>query len=290
MKKVFVEQNTPEWHALRRTKIGASMSSAILGKHPFKTKKDVYEEMVLGKVPYVNEAMKRGTDLEPVARDWYNRTTFGAFLPSVIVNDEYPFMLASLDGIDEHLSSILEIKVPGEKTYNDCLKNKFPKYWEYQIQHQLLLADMEEAILLVWRNDIENIVKTFRRNPNLMEEIVDGCRKFYYENLLQFKVPDFDKKSYECTEDQELNDLLRQYEEAVFSRKEYEEVEETLKTNIILKCKGESKRTHSAIIERIEVKGRVEYDNIPEIKELDLEPYRKPATIRWKIRKVKDEA
>lgn len=34
------------------------------------------------------------------------------------------------------------------------------------------------------------------------------------------------------------------------------------------------------------IKGRVEYEKIPEITSLDLEKYRKPATLAWKIERV----
>jgi putative phage-type endonuclease len=117
------EQGSPAWHELRRTKIGASASPALLGLSPYKTGADVFREMVLGEVGYINKAMVHGSNTEQEARDYFNKINPNlAFRPAVVVSEEYDIMMCSLDGINETNTTILEIKVPGEKVYDLCLQ------------------------------------------------------------------------------------------------------------------------------------------------------------------------
>src|ERR1700752_2200587 len=108
-----VEQGTQERLELRKTKITATDAIVIMGASNWKTKVHLYHEKLSNDPPMPsNERMKRGIDLEPVARDLFTIQT-GIFMePKVIVKD---WTMASLDGISELGQCILEIKCPGEK-------------------------------------------------------------------------------------------------------------------------------------------------------------------------------
>jgi len=195
MKFVDVEQGSFEWHALRRTKIGASSSPSLLNLSPYKTPVDVYNEMVFGEKGYVNAAMQNGTDKEGEARDYFNSIipTPGEqykFSPAVVVSEEYDFLMASLDGINASHNVILEIKVPGQKVYEQCFLDNVPIHWEYQIQHQLAVTGLDLAILFVYRSPTDNVIVRYPRDEKKIAEIVAACQKFEEENLSTFTCPD----------------------------------------------------------------------------------------------------
>lgn len=81
-----VEQRTTEWHELRRgiptaSKFSIIMASGVDGEDS-KTREKLMNVMageILTEEPaesFVNDAMARGVEMEPEARDYYKRTTF----------------------------------------------------------------------------------------------------------------------------------------------------------------------------------------------------------------------
>ena len=154
MKYIDVEQGSPEWHELRRTKIGASNSPAILGISPYKTKNDVFNEMAFGEKPFINKAMSRGSLLEEEARTYLNNLNpfhieDNIFTPAVIVHDTMEFIMASLDGINKSETMILEIKCPGEKVYEQCALGKIPKHCVFTLcNSSSLLAERTSFVVV----------------------------------------------------------------------------------------------------------------------------------------------
>lgn len=280
MKQVFIEQGTPEWLELRRTKIGASVSPALLGKNPYMSAKNVYDQIVLGTVAYVNDAMRHGTEEEPIARDYYNRLGLTAFMPAVCVNDNYPYMMASLDGYDDDSNEILEIKCPGDKMFNDCMDGKIPEYWKYQIQHQLLISEAEFATLLIWKNENEYKSFTFYPIPKMMEEVRGACSMFYAEHLLEFKPPE-DK--YEERADSEWFRASNRWKMAKSNLKAAELAEKEANQVLISLANGKAAKGAGVRVERNEIRGLIDYNLVEEIKGIDMDQYRKPSTIRWRI-------
>ena len=67
MRLLNVVQNTPEWYALRRTKIGASDCSGILSKNPYTTPLRIWRQKIFDDKEEVNGDMQRGIDLEEKA-------------------------------------------------------------------------------------------------------------------------------------------------------------------------------------------------------------------------------
>lgn len=81
-------QGTPEWLDWRRDKIGGSDVAAILGWSPYSTARDVWASKLHGTEATHNDAMSRGTYLEPSILAWYADT----------VGPIYPGVLAVRDG------------------------------------------------------------------------------------------------------------------------------------------------------------------------------------------------
>ncbi len=284
---VDVEQGSEDWHALRRTKIGASNSPALLGIHPYKTSSDVYDEMMSGKKTFVNSAMRVGTEKEPVARDQFNEDNKLDFKPAVVLNKLYPYMMASLDGISTATRLILEIKCPGEKVFDSIIPPKVPAHWEYQIQHQLAMTGYDKAVLFVFMDDLTFKEMWVFRDEDKIKEIANACNRFMNENILEYKRPE-ELESYEERNDDEWAKEVGYYLSIKNQIAALTEIEKMKRESIIELCNGRPSKGSGIRVERSVVKGTVDYSLVEELKEVNLDQYRRPSREQWRICEVKD--
>lgn len=144
MKVLNLTQNTPEWVAHRQNCIGASECAAILGVSKFSTPYQLFLEKK-GLVPGFtgNAATQAGSEAESKARAMYEMSygDFETFTPICIQHDQYDFMMASLDGYNENLKRILEIKYPSEESHNMALSGEVPHHYWVQMQYQLAICN-----------------------------------------------------------------------------------------------------------------------------------------------------
>jgi len=82
MKRIELEQGTQEWLAWRRGKRMASETSSIMGINPFSSAGQVRKDKQgLGEA-FVTDAMQRGHDEEPKAREAYEQATGLLYQPT----------------------------------------------------------------------------------------------------------------------------------------------------------------------------------------------------------------
>ena len=111
-KIVELKQGTPEWHAWRHKGIGASDASVAISKRG-RSGARLLEEKRASEPPedsYTNEAMDLGTELEPEARRRYNEKYGTKVRPVCVQSTQYPWLRASLDGLSDDGSLVVEIK------------------------------------------------------------------------------------------------------------------------------------------------------------------------------------
>lgn len=144
MKRLDLVQNSPEWIAYRKNCIGASDSAALLGLSKFSTPYQLFLEKK-GLIPGFqgNAATQAGHNAEDKARAVYEmfHGDFETFPPMCVVHSEHEFMMASLDGYNDNLKRILEIKYPSEGSHQTALEGKVPEQYWVQMQHQLAVCD-----------------------------------------------------------------------------------------------------------------------------------------------------
>src|SRR5580765_1008443 len=122
-------QGSEEWLQFRRNKIGASMAAAILGIDPWTTRLQLWEEIVYLQRKPVTAAMQRGKDLEGKAREWLSNLMGTKYEAAVLSSNEYPGIIASLDGFCELPDgnvAIAEIKVPNKDKHQGAIDGKIP--------------------------------------------------------------------------------------------------------------------------------------------------------------------
>jgi putative phage-type endonuclease len=135
-----IQQNTDEWLAWRKGKIGASDAAAILGKCKYNTAYGLWL-VKTGRAEGFqgNAASERGHEMEAKARASYEILNGFVEMPSACVqHDSHENISASLDGLSEDGKTILEIKYPSQASHEMALRGEVPEHYYIQCQHQLM--------------------------------------------------------------------------------------------------------------------------------------------------------
>lgn len=207
MKTVDLKQNTPEWLEWRNGKpedkefrLGASDAGVIMGVNPYESVTGLFLRK-LGELPPVeeNDAMRRGSRLEPFARHAY-AVSHGEFMPPLcVVHDDHEWMSASLDGISDCGTVLLEIKCPGRRTREDAKKGKIPAYYYSQLQHQAAVTGATRLLYYSWTDDAdeEPVLMEIPRSDEYIERLIRREKLFVeclkvgkLDNVVPFQVPD----------------------------------------------------------------------------------------------------
>src|SRR5947207_6179700 len=127
MKIINHVQGSDEWLLWRQDRITATAAGVIMGLNPWKTLNDLFDEMLGIKPPEpLNDKMRRGQELEPVARDLFIKETGISVTPICCEHDTEWWMAASLDGISQDHTIVCEIKCPRLKTHQEAIDGKIP--------------------------------------------------------------------------------------------------------------------------------------------------------------------
>ena len=179
--KFNIEQNTPEWHEWRAKGLGASSAATILGENPWRTRAEFLEELLHPKPFEINEAMELGHDLEPIARKYYQRKRGLEVNPICLQSVNWPWLLASLDGMTEDGSNAVEIK-SGVAAYEETAKEmKVPSYYRAQVQQQLAVTGLKQMDFWAFWPGRSSIGLTVKRNDAYIERIVNETKQFWDE-------------------------------------------------------------------------------------------------------------
>lgn len=284
-----VEQNTPEWLALRKEFIGASDAPIILGESPFKTAVQLWEEKLgIRDQTAPTGPMKRGHDLEPLARHNFERSTGINVKPLVIKSKKYPWMIASLDGISDDLKHIVEIKCPGKMDHQTAVEGFIPKKYQAQLCHQMLCAGLEKAFYYSF-DGIDGVLIETTLDEMYAYDIIKAEKEFY-EKMNSFLPPDDKDVKYVQRATDEWMELSQELRKEVMERKKAEEVyklrrekEEELKKKLIELANQENSEGNGLRLTKIIKKGRIEYEKIPELQTIDLERFRKPNEVTFRF-------
>lgn len=171
-----IEQNSPEWYEVRRGKFTCStLSDLFMDK---KTKgyneainKVVFERLT-GEIPegYINDYMRRGSELEPFARQRYELETFN-YVQQVGFIEYSEWFGYSPDGLIGD-DGLIEIKCPKFSTLIDfALTKKIPREYMYQMQGGLFASEREWCDFVMFHPRMDLQVVRVARNENLIKEI-----------------------------------------------------------------------------------------------------------------------
>lgn len=186
LERRHIQHNSNEWLAFRQVGIGGSDAAAILGKSPFKTNMEIWEEKV-GK--------RKAEDISEKSQVIYGKSAEDLLVKMFEI--DYPtykvkidkttvyqrgFMFASLDAELQDTKTgelgFLEIKTNEVYSGLDLQKwdKKVPEYYYIQVLHYFIVTGFSFAVLKA------QIKKT---GTNGEIELITRHYKFYRKDLLE---------------------------------------------------------------------------------------------------------
>lgn len=186
------KQNSKDWYAWRDTGIGASEIAVIMGVSPYGTRFELWAQKLklLAKPefnPFAAAAMKRGHDLEPVARERFEKLQGKEYPALNCEHQEFNFIRASLDGYNAEENAVLEIKCPGKVDHAAAKKGFVPEKYEIQVQAQLAISGAAFGYYVSFDGKDDLVVIRVEPNPAMQASIIQAVREFW--DLIQTKTP-----------------------------------------------------------------------------------------------------
>lgn len=174
-------QGSDSWLAARSRRLGGSDIASVLRLSPYKTRLALWEEKVglvtpksISHLPHV----KRGIDAEPIARSLLERRHQVSYDCPVLVDPEFPWMVASLDGVcDDHT---LEIKTMGLEKHLDVRDGIVPDYYECQVQWGLMISGMARGLFASYRPEDGSLYEVWiERDDERIKEMREKAIEFW---------------------------------------------------------------------------------------------------------------
>ncbi|MCE5227117.1 MAG: YqaJ viral recombinase family protein [Porphyromonadaceae bacterium] len=174
-----VEQNSPEWFALRLGNPGASnIDKIITPKGDVSKSRDDYMmtlagELVCGKQEesYKSIAMMNGNEREESARQLFE-LAYGVEVKKVglVYKDEKKLFHCSPDGL--FLDSGLEIKCPMMKTHvRYLLENKLPSDYFGQVQMSMYVCESDDWYFMSYYEGLPPLILNVKRDEKYIEKL-----------------------------------------------------------------------------------------------------------------------
>jgi putative phage-type endonuclease len=274
-------QNSESWLELRRSHITASEISCLFDANEYMSK---YELYLLKKGLYENKPnanTKFGSDNEGSLIAHLEKEHGLFFLPSVYTSDRFPFLLASLDGIDVEETVIAEVKVVSMEKFHAAKRGEICKAHMLQVQCQMLCVPTVEHVLYHCYNPAARSYVTIVVYPdNEMQGAIVG-KAMEFLDMLENNRPPLMLET-DIPYESSISELEDLYELALANKKKAEDELEKVKDLIISRANGKEctgSKYHVVKSQRT----TFEYKKAVEDAHLDLSSYEKIST-SWIIK------
>jgi putative phage-type endonuclease len=266
----------------RKNYIGASDAPVIMGVSPWRTPYQLWEDK-LDLAPEQEDtfALRRGRELEPVAREAYSVYTGHIVEPKQVFHPEIPYMMANMDGITDDHSIAVEIKCPGEADHQTAKQGIVPEKYRPQLQHQLAVIGINQIHYFSYRDGDTALVEV-ERDEGYIKRLLLEEKKFWscVENL---SAPSLTDRDYAERNDSAWANAASEWT-LVSKQLEELKLKEKLHRETLIQLAGEHNCIGNKVkLQKILRKGTVDYKAVPELKDVDVEKYRKQPTESWRI-------
>ena len=286
-----MEQNTKEWLEWRNKGIGASDAPIIMGVSPWKTPYKLWLEKTTGQSEFSgNVATERGHALEDQARRCAEKQLSRLFLPRCSEHQKYPWMRASLDGISMD-GEILEIKCPYKpehpsSDHHSAKQGEIPKKYYPQLQHQLEVTGAVKGWYFSFDGE-DGVAVPFARDEAFIAELLDK-EQVFWACVQELKPPKMTDQDYQVIKEQEAiqksQKVLELRKKLEVIQNELDPLEQELKDRY---CQETCAVIGDLKFTRFVRKGNINYNSITELQGVNLEKYRNPSMVSFRISSVK---
>lgn len=281
------KQGSQAWLEFRGKGIGSSDIAAILGVSAFSNVYDKWLEKT-DQIPEEkkfkgNWATERGSRLEPIAREMYEKKVGAKFPDAIMVHPQYDFMRVSFDGKNDELKKVIEIKCPGRVAHQKALLGEIPESYWPQVQWQLMISGYDDLDYVSWDGESEELaIVPVKANKKFHEHMIE--RAIWFWDLVKTRTPPPTAELQ--VDDQVLTQLLIE-REALKAQIDALSISFEMMNDRIKSMVTQDTSCGGYKLKWTEVKGAVDYAKIPALKNIDLEQYRKPASKRFNVTKDK---
>lgn len=211
MKIINLEQRSPEWLRWRSKGIGSSDIAAIMGKSPYKTRRQLWIEKHSGKA--IEEIGKefifdQGKRLEEIAKRDLKELYGVEMEPICAESSENERYLASVDLFHKDYGGA-EVKYIGYEKFQAVLNDKIvPEDHYIQCNWQMFVCDIESWIYFCGTPSKEATLLTIKRDDELIKVMKDEAGDFM-DSLKEGSIPPITNKDWLEPNNPELFELLR---------------------------------------------------------------------------------
>lgn len=281
-------QNTDQWLAFRRDKIGASDAPVIMGDSPWSTPYQRWQEKLGLIAPKkTTKAMQWGLDQEQTARDIFRLHTEIEVKPQVTISLLYPWMIASMDGVSENGHVGVEIKCPGVADHESAKRNLVPTKYYAQLQHQHAVGEFDKLFYASLGKDGTFALFEVPRDDKYISKLIEKEKEFY-DCICNFEPPNLCDSDYNIHFDDEFKTAAEGWLEAKTQAKAFKAKEEEYRRRLIALSDGRPSKGHGVKMASHPRKGAVDYGYIEDLIGINFEQYRKPPTTVWLIQEEKE--
>jgi len=293
----------------RKNCVTASEIGAIVGRGRFATREDVMRRKVreLNGLPSEfqgNIATQWGHDHEAEAIAAYEFLSGETLIATGEVQKFYSIEIQNGDGTLLRAGctpdglvvgkGLVEVKCPYGKRNEQVLAGAYlsgaAEYYD-QMQWQMLVTSTKACDFVVW-SIVNCDYVTIERNFQHQEELIAAAMQFQRDLNAMMADPEKqapylqDKGQYTERTDAEFGELVEKYRNSAKLAAEYADIAETHRKELIAVCTNNTKGFGFSII-KSERKGSVDYSKVPELVNVNLDPYRKKSSIVWTVKEDK---
>ncbi|AFC22533.1 putative recombinase [Bdellovibrio phage phi1422] len=286
-----------EWLQWRKGGIGGSDANMLMGVSKHGTRLDLYgdksnPEVTEDEGNYITD---KGNEYEVKMRSTLEIWEGKSFAPALCQSEDFPFMLASLDGASEDREEIAEFKMVGKEDFEfvKTTGQVLPQY-KPQVHHNLAVTGAKVCHFGVClyekgkKFNSENFI-VIKVTPDFeyITELIKSEMEFWNENVLKKRPPVPTDRDYVNLKGQ--SPILTKWKKVQEKLEKLEAEEKELRAQIIAECEKQGHGrylTSNVRIRQESRKGSVDYAKIPAIKEMsdeDLDKYRKKGSTSWKM-------
>lgn len=282
-------QGSEKWHDWRATGIGGSDAPVIMGVSPYRTPFDLWQSKTGRTKDEPNGAMLRGINLEPIARKAYEDRTGRIMQPVCLESIERPWMRGSLDGAEIDLSLILEIKCPGQNDHATARAGKVPEHYRPQVQH--LLAVSGAKCLHYWSFDgADGVLVEVEPDADYIAGMIERELAFFENHIKADTPPPMNERDTVLRSDEQWIAAAARYRNLSRIAEQAEIAASEARDELIRLAADQSSAGAGIKASRYFRAGAVDYKKVPQLKGVDLEPYRKAGAWQWRVSVDEDAA
>lgn len=285
MKMIILDQGTDAWLKWRNGGIGASDCAAVFGKSPYLTRRTLWEEKTGQREPKpISEfAQRKGGEIEARVRAMYSLHLKKDFRPCTAEHEKYPYILASFDGRDFDSGEIIEIKFVGKEKY-ELGREAVPDHHIIQMQQQMLVSGAPYVDYLFSTDGDDYKLERFFADKIMQAEILENLTAFY-AHMVNKTDPGFAPDDIHPVRDKAMIKRLAAWKKAALAALKAVEKADALKPERTeFEFKKMSVESLGLEIVKTQVKGSVDYSIVPELSGVDLDKYRKDASLKFEIK------